>query len=291
MKHFHSLRFPMARLSKATAAFMLVMLASTLRLLAGGGLIPVHSLGNPLVINSITTSNVTLYHDSLNAPKPILMASLRLYYPDRSDAYQNVIQNAAPMINAETRNWDVNDNLPDMQEDRQPTPQTRNDWNPLDNVNDWPASSDPKSDIEIAVVIDLEEENEVEVAQWADAPALLTNINRPQLHLEDNVILPLPGEATAADESTEKQQSEELPSLGLTAWPNPTTGMFRASLQGGNGGKTHYRIISQNGQLIQSFDAEAETVQLDLSGQPAGIYHLQVVQGGTALTSQILLQR
>jgi len=77
---------------------------------------------------------------------------------------------------------------------------------------------------------------------------------------------------------------------GVSVYPNPTNGIlfvetrFVASPQ-----QTEYRVFNLTGQQIFSGKATG-TLQIDFSGQPKGMYVLQVVDGDRVITKKIVVQ-
>jgi len=76
----------------------------------------------------------------------------------------------------------------------------------------------------------------------------------------------------------EEAGSDDLTDLSL--WPNPTSGVFQA-LPSGLRGPAALRILSDDGRLVRTLSLDADSVgQTDLSDLPAGMYHVEWVEGG-----------
>ncbi|MBI1191788.1 MAG: sulfatase-like hydrolase/transferase [Bacteroidetes bacterium] len=91
----------------------------------------------------------------------------------------------------------------------------------------------------------------------------------------------LPPGATAREESADQDDAD------LLLWPNPTNGVFQA-LPSGRRGPATLRVLSDDGRLVRTLNLDADSVgQVDLSNLPAGMYHVEWVEGG--LTRSVIL--
>ncbi len=76
----------------------------------------------------------------------------------------------------------------------------------------------------------------------------------------------------------------------ISVYPNPTNGvLFVESRHGSSLPQTEYRVFNLMGQPIFSGKASG-TVRIDFSGQPKGIYVLQILDKGKMITQKIVIQ-
>ncbi len=228
MKRFLPLRSVIARLSMTLPMLLILALAPSLQLFAGGGFVPAQ-----------------IYDGPLNLAQPA----------------------AQPLNNPVSLN------------DRQiPTTPT-----------------DPKVDIEVTVSITPEEINWLNSLD-NDLPyhhrGLSEAAYQQQLLAADNILRPLTWQSNEpeAASSLENAEKHDVQSLKLLTCPNPSHGQFRATIEGSGTGLFTYRIVSLSGQVMESRNSASVFEDFDLSGNPAGIYYLQVMQGNTQLTARVLLQ-
>jgi Zn-dependent metalloprotease len=67
-----------------------------------------------------------------------------------------------------------------------------------------------------------------------------------------------------------------MPNAGITVGPNPSTGIYNVSFNGGFS-PVQYDIISTNGNLVKSNKVvSAKVLQLDITSMPAGLYLLRL---------------
>jgi Secretion system C-terminal sorting domain len=86
-------------------------------------------------------------------------------------------------------------------------------------------------------------------------------------------------EAATSAEAAKQSEQEDLPSLHLSAWPNPTTGRFRAQLRAGDNVAVQYEVCDSRGQVVLQQIGQADETVLDISGLAAGVYHLRAMVG------------
>lgn len=87
----------------------------------------------------------------------------------------------------------------------------------------------------------------------------------------------------AAEQPEEEQPviySEKFSDIQLKIYPNPTDGRLKVELYNLPEGQTaQIWLYAMSGQLITSFKEVRSTVNVDISGQPAGIYLMKIVAG------------
>ena len=73
---------------------------------------------------------------------------------------------------------------------------------------------------------------------------------------------------------------EVLSGLDISVYPNPTDGWIRMDIQNLPEGETaNIWLYSLSGNLVVSKQNVASSMEIDITGQPAGIYLLKVVAG------------
>lgn len=84
----------------------------------------------------------------------------------------------------------------------------------------------------------------------------------------------------------------------IEVYPNPSTGLYHltvASSQSGAETTAELSVYTQTGQLVYwgngTFSQRDNTIDFDLSGQPAGIYFFRAVMGGVVLSKKLILLR
>ncbi|MCB0639456.1 MAG: proprotein convertase P-domain-containing protein, partial [Lewinella sp.] len=95
-------------------------------------------------------------------------------------------------------------------------------------------------------------------------------------------------------ESPETEATGVDQALSLQVFPNPTTGQFTLNLSAFLGQDAILEVMDINGQVIRRLSLgviEHSTEQLDLFGQPAGIYVLRLrTEDGTTAVQRVILQ-
>jgi len=68
--------------------------------------------------------------------------------------------------------------------------------------------------------------------------------------------------------------------IQLKIYPNPTTGLLKVEIYNLPEGQTaQIWLYAMSGQLIATFKDVSSTVNVNISGQPAGIYMMKIVAG------------
>ncbi|MEZ4775311.1 MAG: DUF4397 domain-containing protein [Bacteroidia bacterium] len=82
-----------------------------------------------------------------------------------------------------------------------------------------------------------------------------------------------------------------LSELTLTVYPNPTMGKVQLEIEGANGSEVEVVVRNLMGQIVNSpVFTTASNLKLDLSGQPSGVYFIQVSDGNTSTMQKVLVQ-
>jgi hypothetical protein len=83
--------------------------------------------------------------------------------------------------------------------------------------------------------------------------------------------------------------------IGISIYPNPTSGAIKVQLQNFKASKAEIVIMSANGSVVErrsvSVSGAAQTEMFDLTRKAAGIYLVRVVSEDGVKTSKIVLQR
>ena len=96
-----------------------------------------------------------------------------------------------------------------------------------------------------------------------------------------------PGETGGRSDASDSQVIET--DEGIRLFPNPTKGMVRLEAAGAD--KVDYYLLSDvHGRRVDSGKETGPTLSFDLSGQPSGIYLLEVVVGGNTTYYKIIKQ-
>jgi Secretion system C-terminal sorting domain len=74
----------------------------------------------------------------------------------------------------------------------------------------------------------------------------------------------------------------------ITVYPNPGTGIF--NIQGLNG-ETEISVQNMLGQMVLIKKDSSDSSEIDLSGQPSGMYYIKVNNGETSASTKIILHR
>ena len=102
---------------------------------------------------------------------------------------------------------------------------------------------------------------------------------------------------TARDTDKEKVGSDEMEDLAIndiSFYPNPSDGRFELELDTGNELPVFIKIVGPQGDVVyEKNDVSVDgfyDFNIDISNQREGIYILQVVQNGRALTKRIIIE-
>lgn len=102
---------------------------------------------------------------------------------------------------------------------------------------------------------------------------------------------------SAREADKEKVGSDEMEDLqikDISFYPNPSDGRFDLELETGNDMPVYIKIIGPNGDEVYAKDGVSKDgfydFNIDISNQRAGIYILQVIQNGHALTKRIIIE-
>jgi hypothetical protein len=79
-----------------------------------------------------------------------------------------------------------------------------------------------------------------------------------------------------------------------TVYPNPTTGVLNVDFETLTGGNLEVRVLDLAGRVVTRTAVEtlagSNSFSVDLSGNPAGIYMLQLQQGERVETVKVILK-
>lgn len=102
---------------------------------------------------------------------------------------------------------------------------------------------------------------------------------------------------TARDSDKEKVGSDEMEDLtinDISFYPNPSDGRFELELDTGNELPVYIKIVGPQGDVVYEKNGVSADgfydYSIDISNQREGIYILQVVQNGRALTKRIIIE-
>jgi PKD repeat protein len=93
----------------------------------------------------------------------------------------------------------------------------------------------------------------------------------------------------------EGELSIQLLSNTIEVYPNPSTGLYHLTVGSVEDGEAELSVYNQRGQLIYSgtgaFNQKENTVDFNLSGNPAGLYYFRAIINGEVMTKKLLLIR
>lgn len=102
---------------------------------------------------------------------------------------------------------------------------------------------------------------------------------------------------TARDADKEKVGSDEMEDLSIkdiSFYPNPSDGRFDLVLETGNDLPVYIKIVNPQGEVVYEKNGASNdgfyNYEIDISNQREGIYILQVIQNGRALTKRIIIE-
>jgi hypothetical protein len=75
--------------------------------------------------------------------------------------------------------------------------------------------------------------------------------------------------------------------MGLSMYPNPTTGLLNISKS--QSGSAKIELTDLNGKILEKREIE-EAIILDLTGYPKGLYLLHFQMNGVQITERIAVQ-
>ncbi len=82
---------------------------------------------------------------------------------------------------------------------------------------------------------------------------------------------------------------ENIPSDGILIWPNPTDGIFNISISKSAEDIQRVEIVNINGQVIsQLSQSSGNTITMDISGQPAGLYFVRTYTNKSSYIHKII---
>ncbi|GAB4423974.1 MAG: hypothetical protein OHK0039_40880 [Bacteroidia bacterium] len=77
----------------------------------------------------------------------------------------------------------------------------------------------------------------------------------------------------------------------MNIYPNPTNGVFHLSIRSGDLQSYRVKVVNLIGQTIADRMVPAhEDVRFDLSGNPKGVYFLQIENGSEMIIRRIVVQ-
>ena len=79
----------------------------------------------------------------------------------------------------------------------------------------------------------------------------------------------------------------------VEVYPNPSTGLYHLTIASVTDGDAELTVYSQLGQLIYAgtgtFNQQANTIDFNLSGNPAGIYYFRTIINGEVMSKKLIL--
>lgn len=90
---------------------------------------------------------------------------------------------------------------------------------------------------------------------------------------------------------TSLSYTEEMPDGNqMTLFPNPTKGMIRFEMGQTNDVLGHYRLFDLRGVLLTEGVCESNALDLDLSGQPNGVYLMEFQKSNNRVYSYKIIK-
>ena len=84
----------------------------------------------------------------------------------------------------------------------------------------------------------------------------------------------------SVEEEQQDVYTELLSDIQLKIYPNPTTGLLKVEIYNLPEGQTaQIWLYAMSGQLIATFKDVSSTVNVNISGQPAGVYLMKISAG------------
>ncbi|MDR0864353.1 MAG: T9SS type A sorting domain-containing protein [Candidatus Symbiothrix sp.] len=94
------------------------------------------------------------------------------------------------------------------------------------------------------------------------------------------IILPVPSSEREADKEIPEPivQKDPISKIEITIYPNPTKGMLKIDLAGGEiPANARIQLYNTGGKLILNLPSISESNTIDLSAQPSGIYVMRII--------------
>ena len=89
-----------------------------------------------------------------------------------------------------------------------------------------------------------------------------------------------PRSAPAQEEEQPTVYTEMLSEIKVKIYPNPTTGLLKVEISNLPEDQTaHIWLYAMSGQLIHTFRDVSQSVSIDISREPAGVYVMKIVAG------------
>ncbi|WP_372775940.1 trypsin-like peptidase domain-containing protein [Mangrovibacterium sp.] len=87
----------------------------------------------------------------------------------------------------------------------------------------------------------------------------------------------------------------ELLTNSIEVYPNPSSGTYHLTIASEEAGDAELSVFSHTGQLIysglESFSPDNNTIDFNLSGNPAGIYYFRAIINGEIMSKKLILLR
>ncbi|MEZ5014429.1 MAG: sulfatase-like hydrolase/transferase [Chitinophagales bacterium] len=156
------------------------------------------------------------------------------------------------------------------------------------NGDDFPEECDDASGIYEEELYHIGANRNIDPNEWnnlADDPGYA--------YIKDYLSSFLPGEENYLQFAKEAEPAEEdISSLQLLVYPNPTSGISNVVLRG-SVGDAHITLLDALGNIIMSttivLDADGAMYAYDLQGLPAGLYFLHLAQGMNDTGEEIMV--
>jgi hypothetical protein len=89
-----------------------------------------------------------------------------------------------------------------------------------------------------------------------------------------------------SDSVAEIIENEEI--VGVTLYPNPTTGIFTIETEGIK--EATMEVYSISGVKMKSLKMEGSKTEVDLTNIPKGIYLLSIITNGETISKKIIIE-
>jgi hypothetical protein len=119
--------------------------------------------------------------------------------------------------------------------------------------------------------------------------------NSVQEHLNHGDNLGICAAATSAISTPATTLSDNLvANADFSIYPNPSSGQFKVRLSKLSAGKAVVIVRDEQGRQVLTKSAEispvGQTIELNISSQPAGIYYVQVISNGEIQSAKVIVQ-